>query len=110
LKQDYLERRCEIFSIWLLKKILKMPRPRLQQFDGTMIEVEVPIGGELRQVCGRAEYVKCDPELGAVLKIFVAEPMGELEILLPELTWQGRIESSDMARFDYRMSLGRVAN
>ena len=87
-----------------------MPHPSLHQFDGTLIEVEVPIGGELRQVRGRAEYVKSDPELGAVLKILVAEPTGEFEILLPELTWQGRIKSSDMPRSDYRMSLARVAS
>jgi hypothetical protein len=81
----------------------------LRQLDGSMLEVELSIGDELRQVQGRAKYVKSDPDLGSVLKIFVDDLMGEFEILLPEMTWQGSLESSDTPGCDFRLSLARAA-
>ena len=86
-----------------------MPRSHLRHLDGAMLEVEVSISEELRQVQGRAKYVDLDPHFGPVLKILIDDQMGGFEILLPELTWHGPLEQSDIPGCDFRLSLARAA-
>jgi len=43
------------------------------------------------------------------LRILIDDLMGKFEILLPELTWQGPLEPSDIPGCDFRLSLARAA-
>jgi hypothetical protein len=92
-----------------IQKVFPMPHRHLRHLDGAMLEVELSFSNELRQVQGRAKYVKSDPVHGPVLKILIDDLMGEFEILLPELTWQGPLEPSDIPGCDFRLSLARAA-
>ena len=86
-------------------KRLKMIRGPLFQLDGTMIEVEFAVEGGLRSVKGRGEYSFSDPDFGKVLIIHVTDPEGDFEFVLPESTWKGRPEPSNVPDCAFRICL-----
>jgi hypothetical protein len=92
-------------AIFEFKKVFDMPLGRLQQLHGSTIEVELEIQGSLRSVTGQGNYDAKDPDLGSVLRILVSDPSGDFEFLIPESSWAGSLESSDLPGCDYRISL-----
>jgi hypothetical protein len=77
---------------------------RLQKFDQHSIIVEVEISGRHVELRGMATY-EPQSELGAVLKIHVADPAGEFDVILHEDRWQGKIVPPHHLSSDYRISL-----
>jgi hypothetical protein len=92
-------------AIFEFKKVFDMPIGRLQQLHGTIVEVELEIEGSLRSITGQGKYDAKDPDLGSVLRILVSDPSGDFEFLIPESSWSGRLESSDIPGCNYRISL-----
>ena len=87
------------------KQVVKTSHGPLSPLDGTMIEVEFPVGGGMRSVKGRGQYASGDPDFGNVLRILVADPQGDFEFILPESSWKGQPIPSELPDCDYRISL-----
>jgi hypothetical protein len=92
-------------AVYDIKKVALMSAGRLQQFHGAWIEVEFEVQGSLRSVKGKGSYQSNDPDLGPVLKILVADPLGDFEFLIAESNWDGNVESSELPGCNYRVSL-----
>ncbi len=82
---------------------------RLEQLDGSQIEVELEIQGRLRSVYGKGVYDAWDPDFGSVLRILVDDPSGDFEFLRTEDKWLGVLEDSDLPGCDCRISLANCS-
>ena len=74
---------------------------------GAMLEVELEILGSLRSVIGKGIYGNDNPDVGPALRILVSDPCGDFELILPDSTWEGSVETSDLPGCDYRISLAK---
>jgi hypothetical protein len=81
-----------------------MSTTRLEKLDQQTIVVDVEVSGRHVELRGTAKY-EPQSDLGAVLKIHVADPAGEFDVILHENRWQGRIVPPHHLSSDYRISL-----
>jgi hypothetical protein len=81
-----------------------MANSSFERLDKCRLAIEMDVGGRIVQFCGTAVY-KRHSELGPVLKIHVADPAGEFDVMLSEDRWKGKIEQDHRSGCDFRISL-----
>jgi hypothetical protein len=81
-----------------------MATSRLAKLDKHTIVVEAEIGGRRVELHGTATY-EAASDLGAILRIHVADPAGEFDVILQEDRWHGDIRPPHHISSDYRISL-----
>lgn len=81
-----------------------MSSSRFEKLDNQKIVVDLEISGRRVELTGLAAYEK-DSELGAALRIHVADPAGEFDLLLREDRWKGKIEELRRSACHFRISL-----
>jgi hypothetical protein len=81
-----------------------MPTSRFDALDKQTIAVEMEVSG--RHIClkGVAAYDQFS-ELGAVLRIHVADAGGDFDVILREDRWKGKIEKDCQPGCHFRISL-----
>jgi hypothetical protein len=62
----------------------------LAALDGHRVAVHIVVQGREQFVQGLAVY-EADPDLGNVLRVVVADPGGEFELVVAEAQWDGKI-------------------
>jgi len=76
----------------------------LAALDRLQVAVHIVVQGREQFVKGRASYV-ADPDLGNVLRVLVADPSGEFELVVAEAHWDGRILPGQAVGCDYLIRL-----
>ena len=76
----------------------------LAEFADRKIAIEADIDGRSTVLCGIAAYERL-PGIAAVLRIRVADPLGDFDIVLHEDQWSGPILADHQWGCDYRISL-----
>lgn len=76
----------------------------LQNLDDRRVAIELRIGEELRVLRGLAHFDSA-PDRVACLRVMVADPCGDVELVIAEDTWCGEIRPSDEHDCDYVLSL-----
>jgi hypothetical protein len=81
-----------------------MPNYRLQQLDKRTVAIELSVQNRRTILKGMGRFEPAG-EFGPVLRVGVADPAGDFEILLKEREWDGRIESGERFECDYAVQL-----
>jgi len=81
-----------------------MSTSRFASLDKQTIAVEMDIKGRHVHLSGVAEYDRLS-DLGAVLKIHVADAAGDFELVLREDRWKGKIEEDRQSGCHFRICL-----
>ena len=55
--------------------------------------------------CAARPYYEADPELGNVLRVLVADPDGDFELVVTESLWDGKILPGQAVGCDYLIRL-----
>jgi len=76
----------------------------LAALNRRQIAVHIVVQGREQFVKGRATY-EADPDLGNVLRVLVADPSGEFELVVAEAQWDGRILPGQAVGCDYLIRL-----
>jgi hypothetical protein len=84
---------------------LRAPAPRIElsALDGRSVAVHLCLPMDERTLIGVAEF-GVDPDLGPALKVIV-EDSAELELLIPERSFRGRITAGDPSGCDFSVEL-----
>jgi hypothetical protein len=78
----------------------------LRQLDQRTIAVELTVQGQKGIFKGLGEF-ESDGKVGPALRIKVAHPLGDFEVLLKESQWDGQIESGEQFGCDFALSMSR---
>jgi hypothetical protein len=81
-----------------------MSTSRFAPLDKHTVVVEMDINGRQVHLTGVAAYARVS-DLGAVLKIHVADPAGDFDLILREDRWKGKIEEDRQSGCHFRISL-----
>jgi hypothetical protein len=81
-----------------------MPHFRLQQLDNRTIAIELSVQNRRTVLRGRGQF-QVAGAFGPVLRVGIADPAGDFEILLKEQEWDGRIESGERFDCDFAVQL-----
>lgn len=77
----------------------------LSQLHGSRVKVDLPLNGGLQSLVGLASYEN-DEELGNVLRVCIADPLGDFFFVMAETVYRGLIDPGASNDWDYRIVLG----
>ena len=78
--------------------------PGLASLDQRTIAVHLVIQGRERLLRGRGLY-ESDAHLGSILRVQIADPSGDFELVLHEDQWKGHVRSGEAAGCDYSVHI-----
>jgi hypothetical protein len=79
---------------------------KLQQLDQRTIAIKLTVGGQKGVFRGVGQF-DADGTVGPALRVKVAYPAGDFEVVLKEGQWNGRIESGEQFGCDFALSMSR---
>jgi hypothetical protein len=76
----------------------------LAKLANRTVAIDVEINGRPQRLRGRAAY-EAVSGVGPVLRIHIADPAGDFDVLLEESRWNGPIVEDRQSGCDYRIAL-----
>jgi hypothetical protein len=75
-----------------------------QKLDQCTIAIDLEIGGRQVEMMGVAAYERLT-DLAAILRVHVADPAGDFDLILSEDQWAGKIVEDRKQVCEFRVSL-----